>query len=368
MHTRVGRGIVDKHLTILVGNPTIRKSHVHHVAIILVTLRHQEIATRTCDYLCGVVEGSHIHIQHVAQTVGSGTHAMRQVQPALRCFDGVRTLTVLHLGDGVVFALVDNRLFLNLSVRDVIHQCPADASTATSVDKTILRTGVEGVFTIHKLRVQHHITLLTLGFQVGQSVPGFQVLGTGDASSGCGSTQVARLRVVVTLSTEHAVYPTILMLCQSHIINVGSRHHIIRHGDRLIPETEVVDTIRTLGHSKVTLAVSPLNTHHQTVFPLPFNGTCVQRGITHNTLHQVRVVVLIKVVLPLQGHMFSRHHRVLVLLVNTISPLQGFVLSRKQLLMMFSQSRYLLFKLAHILFFYSFIFLFFPKTSRSWPP
>ena len=138
------------------------------------------------------------------------------------------------------------------------------------------------------------------------------------------------------------------MLCQSHIIYIGSRHHVIRHGDRLLPEAEVVDAIRTLCHRKVTLAVSTLNTHHQTVFSLPFNGTCVQRCITHNTLHQVRVVLLVEVVFPLQGHVFSCYHRVLVLLVNTIPPFHGFILLCQQLLMMFSKSCHLLFKFAHI--------------------
>ena len=152
----------------------------------------------------------------------------------------------------------------------------------------------------------------------------------------------------MSLSTEHAVYPTILMLCQSHIINVSCRHHIIRHGDGFLPEAEVVDTIRALCHCKVALTVSTLHTHHQTVLALPFDSACVQRGITHNTLHQVRVVVLIKVVLPLQGHVLRCYHGILVFLVNPVPPLQGFVLLGQQLLVMFSQSRHLLFKFVHI--------------------
>ena len=91
---------------------------------------------------------------------------MCQVQPSLGGLDGVWPLAILHLGDGVIFALVDDGFFLDLSVGDVIHQCPADTSAATSIDKTILRTGIESVFSVYELRVQHHVSLLTLCFQV----------------------------------------------------------------------------------------------------------------------------------------------------------------------------------------------------------
>ena len=83
----------------------------------------------------------------------------------------MRTFTILHLLDGVIVAPVDNLLFLHLSMGYVVHQRPADTTTAAGINKAILRTGIEGILAIYKLRVQHHVALLTPGLQVGQAFP-----------------------------------------------------------------------------------------------------------------------------------------------------------------------------------------------------
>ena len=62
MHTGIGRGVVDKHLSVLIGYPSVGKSHIHHVAQILITLRHEEVATGTGNHLRRIVESRHIHI------------------------------------------------------------------------------------------------------------------------------------------------------------------------------------------------------------------------------------------------------------------------------------------------------------------
>ena len=193
MHTGVGRSVVDKDLTVAVGNPTVGKGHVHHIAYIFVTLRHKEIAAGLGDHLCGIIEGRHIHIKDIAQTVGRGTYAMRQMQPTFRGLDGMRALTVLHLRDGVVVTGVDDLLFLHLSMGDVIDECPTDTATGARIDEAILRTGIESIFPIHELRMQHDIALLTPRLQVGQTFPRLQVLRTGYACRRCGGREVARL-------------------------------------------------------------------------------------------------------------------------------------------------------------------------------
>ena len=78
---------------------------------------------------------------------------MCQMQPSLVGLDGVRPLTVLHFGNGMIFALVDNLLVLHLCVSNIITQSPADTTTAARIDKTILRTGVEGILTINEFRM-----------------------------------------------------------------------------------------------------------------------------------------------------------------------------------------------------------------------
>ena len=87
--------------------------------------------------------------------------------------------------------------------------------------------------------------------------------------------------------------------CESHIIDVGSRNNILRHGDRLIPETEVVNTIRTLCYGKETLAVSTLNTNNEEILTIPLDGTRIERSIHHDALHEIRITLLVEVVTPL---------------------------------------------------------------------
>ncbi len=182
--------------------------------------------------------------------------------------------------------------------------------------------------------MQHYVTLLRLRLQVGQALPCLQVFGAGDTSCCSGCTQVAGLAVVVTLSAEDTINPAILMLCDAHIINIGSRDDVVRHGDRLLPEAEVIHAVRRLGHGKERLAVSTLDTNYQTILALPFDGSRIQRGIHHDTLHQVRVVLFAEIIAPFQRRMFSSKYRILPLVINTIPPLHGFILARQQLFMM----------------------------------
>ena len=54
---------------------------------------------------------------------------MSQVQPALIGLDWVRSLTILHLLDGVVMTSIDDLLFRDFGVSDVINECPTDTTT-----------------------------------------------------------------------------------------------------------------------------------------------------------------------------------------------------------------------------------------------
>ena len=136
---------------------------------------------------------------------------------------------------------------------------------------------------------------------------------------------------------EHPVDPTILMLRDAHVIDIGGWHHILRHGDRFLPEAEVIDTVGRLCHGEERLTVGSLHAHHQQILVVPLDGPAVQGGVHHDALHQIRVVVLVEIVAPLQGSVLSREDRVFVFLVDTVPPLHGFVLFRQQRLMMGAQ-------------------------------
>ena len=350
MHARVGRGVVDEHAAVGVGNPTVGESHIHDVAQIFVAFRNEEISARLSDDARGVVESRHVHIQDIAQSVGRSTNAMRQMKPPLGSLDGVGAFAIFHFRDGVVVAGVDDFFVLHLSMGDVVDQCPTDAATAARIDETILRTGVEGVFAIDELRVQHNVALLRLRLQVGQTIPSLQVLGARNACrSGC-RREVARLCVVVTLGTEHTVDPSVLMLRDAHVVDVGGRNDILGHGDGLVPEAEVVDAIGRFSHGEERFAVGTFDTHYEAVFALPLDGSAVERSIHHDALHEVGVVFFAEVILPLQWRMFCSQNGELPLLVDAIPPFQGFVFSRQQLLVMSTQRFYFFFEIAHLFF------------------
>ena len=152
----------------------------------------------------------------------------------------------------------------------------------------------------------------------------------------------------MTLGTEHTVDPTILVLCDTHIVDVRGRNHVIGHGDGLLPETEVVDAVRRLGYCEETLSVGTLHTDDEQILTVPFDGTGVQGGITHDALHQVGVVLLVEVIFPLQGDMGGRQDWILIFHIDPIPPLYGFILAIQQRLMVRTQGCHLLFKLSHI--------------------
>ena len=272
------------------------------------------------------------------------------MQPALVGLDWVRSLTVLHLLNGVIMTGIDDLLFLDLSMGDIIYQSPTDTATRTSIDESILWTGIESILAIYKLWMKNHITLLALGLQVWKTLPVNQILGTSDCSSSSSSTQVAWLVIIVALCTEHTIDIAILMGGESHIIDIGSWNHILRHGDRFIPETEVIDTVRTLSYSKEALAVGTLHTYNEEILTVPLDGTRVQRSIHHDALHQIWVALLIEVVAPLQWSMFCGEDRILILLIDTIAPLYWFILAAQQFLVMSTESLHFVLKCSHILF------------------
>ena len=54
----------------------------------------------------------------------------------------------------------------------------AVAESPNGIDKIILRTGIECIFSINKLRMKHYVPLLTVRLQVRQTFPFHQILGT----------------------------------------------------------------------------------------------------------------------------------------------------------------------------------------------
>ena len=104
MHASICRSIVDEYAIIFtmksvsmfaISDPSIRKSYVHDIAEVFVALRNEEESSRACDEFCRVFKAGHIEIEHIAETIGSGSHAVSEVQPSAVGFDRMWSLTIL---------------------------------------------------------------------------------------------------------------------------------------------------------------------------------------------------------------------------------------------------------------------------------
>ena len=260
---------------------------------------------------------------------------MSQMKPPLWCLNWSRTFTILHLHNRVIVAWIDNDFFLNFGMCDVFHQSPSDATTRTCVDETILWTGVESIHAIHELRMQDNVSLLTFRYKVGQTLPRFQIFGACNTSSGSGSTEIAGLRIVMTLGTEDTIYPSILVLSKAHVIDIGSRNCCFGHCYGFGPETEIIDSIWTFSNGKERLTIGTFHPANQQISSVHFYGTCIQDGVHHDALHQIGIILFVKVISPLQRGMFSRQYGMLVAFEYSVTQFLGLILQRKQSLVIF---------------------------------
>ena len=194
---------------------------------------------------------------------------------------------------------VDDLLLPDHGAVHGIHQRPADAAAVARIDEAVLRTGIEGIFPVHELRMQHHVALLAAADNVRQAVPVDKILRPHDAGTSHGRREIALRRGrILALHAEDAVHPAVLVRGQAHVIDIRRRLAIVRKGDRTVPETEVVDAVRALGHGKERLAVGRFNADTKQVFVAPFDRTGVKGGMDAEPLQQERIRLLIQVISP----------------------------------------------------------------------
>ena len=258
---------------------------------------------------------------------------MSQMQPSLRCFNRRWSLTVFHLHDCVIVARIDDNLLLYLGMGDILAESPPYATTAAGVDESVLRPRIERILSVDKFRVQHHIPLLTIGFEVWQTFPCFQVFGPCYCSSCCCCAKIVRLCGVVPFSTEHTINPAVFMLGDAHIIDVYGRVVGIRHSDGFFPKSPFINTIGRLGHSEERFPVGTFNSTNKQIAAVELDGAGIEHCVHHDALHQVRIVLLREIVAPLKWSVFGCEYGILIFLVNTITLLLWTIFSVEQSLM-----------------------------------
>src|SRR5690606_2520279 len=82
----IRRSVVDIHLAIVVGNPTVTENDIGDIAETFLALRCEEIARRFMDDAGRVVECRHEQIEYISQSGGGAAYAMGEVDPPFGCF------------------------------------------------------------------------------------------------------------------------------------------------------------------------------------------------------------------------------------------------------------------------------------------
>ena len=73
---------------------------------------------------------------------------------------------------------------------------------------------------------------------------------------------------------------------EPEIIYIGVGLTGLGHGDRALPESEIIDPVGALGDGKEGFAVVSLSPYCEQVFILPFDGPAVECCIESNPLHE----------------------------------------------------------------------------------
>ncbi len=275
-------------------------------------------------------EVGHEHVEDVAQPGGGIAHAVRQVKPALGRLDRRWALAVLQLLDRVVGFVVDDRLRLDYRAGHIVAQAPADAAAAAHRDEAVLRTGVERVLAVDEFRMQHDVALLAgPGLQVGQALPGDEVAGAGDAALRYGRRQVVRLVQILALGTEQTVDPTVGVLRQAHVVDIGVGIFGLRQDDGLRPETKAVDAVFALGDGEEGFTVIAFDTDDNDKLLLPLHRSRIECGVDTQPLLHEGIGLRIKIVTPGQRYVVGGDDGMLPAMIDAVAGGDGRVRPRQ---------------------------------------
>lgn len=298
-------GVVDKNRSVFLGDPSVAEDNVRNIADPLPTFGSDKIPLGFCDRAGGIVEICQEEVKNIAEPGGGVAHAVGEVQPSFCCFQRCGTETIFEFRDGVVMAWIDNLLMACDSIFHGVAQCPTDATTRSSIYKAILWSSVESVFAIDEFRVEDDIALLRGGgLEVGESLPCIKVARADDATlrDGAGLVRVGNGRVAA-FGAEQAVNPAVLVLDQSHVIDVGVRVGCFRNDAGSFSKTKIVEAIWRYGDSEEALSIPPFDPHAENNPAFVLNRSSVECGIDTETFQEMWIGLWVQVVAPLQRDM-----------------------------------------------------------------
>lgn len=320
MQPGIRRGVIDKDGAIGFGDPAIAEDDIGNIPDSLGTLGCDEIAAGFCKDAGGIFEIGKEEVEDIAQSGSGVAHSVCEVEPAFRSLQRSGALSVFQFADGVVNAAVDDGFRAGDADFHGVAEGPADASSGTGVDESILGPGVESVFPVHKFRMEDDVALLCGGgSQIREAFPFAQILGANDAALGHRAGLVGLgSRGVTAFGAEQAVNPAILMADEAHVVNIGIR--VVGFGDdaRLVVETEAVNARGGLRDAEEALAIPPLDARAEGDTAIPFDGTGIHHGIDAKPLHEKGIPFFIKVIAPFERHMSGSQNRIGIPFINSV--------------------------------------------------
>ena len=322
MEPGVGGSVVDEDGAVLFGDPAVGEDDVRDIADALRADGGDEVALRFGDDLGGIFQFGEEEVEDVAQTGGRVADPVGEVQPAVLGFDRGRALAVLEFVDRVVGPPVDDGFLAGAGLFHRGAECPADAAAGACVDETVLRAGVERVFSANEFRVDDDVALLGRGgLDVRQALPFFQVLRAHEPALRDGAGLVVGFGFrVAALGAEEAVDPAVLVFHEPHVVDVGVGIPGFRDHAGLIPEPEPVDAVFGFGDGEETLAVPSFDPDANRDPAIPLDGSGIECGIDPEAFEEERVRLRVQIVAPFQRDVGRGDDRVHVALVNAVVP------------------------------------------------
>ena len=110
---------------------------------------------------------------------------------------------------------------------------------------------------------------------------------------------------IAPLGAEKSVDTAVLVLHESHVVDVGVEALGFRDHAGFVPEAESIDAAFRFRDGEKAFSVPALDAHADDDFSLLLDGARIERGVDSEALHQERIGLRIEIVAPFQRHVVS---------------------------------------------------------------
>ena len=169
--------------------------------------------------------------------------------------------------------------------------------------------------------MQDHVALLRrLRFQIGQPLPRFQILRANDAALRDGRRKIAARGLrVFPLGAEQSVNPAVFVPHEPHVIDVDVRIVGLGQDDGIIPKAETIDAACAFGDGEKALAIDPFDAGDEINPPVEFDRAGIEHAVDAQSLHQMRIRLVIQIVTPKDRRMLGGQHGIPIAMKHAVA-------------------------------------------------